>query len=244
VVALAGWAIARQEKSLITHVAARLPGSESVVVVPVTSAVMISPFLENKSEIEARQCIFNSAPVIIQDYLKIPGTDLKFWRELFFTLKTLGPLRLSEVVTQTIPVLPDYNAAKHAASNWLGVRYEDMQDIHTTMACGWKLWDVKLPVTITNTMKEHLAPWLEADVDALDNAKNYIFVEGYNRRSFYAFGKTGTADWVNRLANVSWIKNKNGEWTIPKMVAKLEASQFISQRLLSVLIKQGVTFGD
>jgi len=212
------------------------------VVVPVTSAVLSAPYLNHVSEVEVRKSLFHSVPVIVEKYLDIPGTDAKFWRELFTSLKVLGPVRLLEVVTQTIPVLPDYNKSKHSACDWLGLLYEEMENVHTTMAHGWKCSNVVFPIILSNTMQEHIAYWLEGGVDALESAKNYIFVEGYNRRSFYAHGRAGTAAWVKALNSIEWIKNNNGSWCIPNTVTVEEASKFISNHLLSVLIKQGVCF--
>jgi len=131
---------------------------------------------------------------------------------------------------------------KKKVAEWLGIPYERMQDTHTTMKDKWKLWDVQFNVTLEDDMKEHIASWLLSGLEALGNAKNCIFVEGYNRRSFFAFGPSGTASWVKSLRRIPWIKTA-GQWMTPSEIAPEEANELLPKSLVEVLQKQGFIFG-
>jgi len=239
IIKFAGWLLSRGDPSLITHVVAILNSNYEVT--PASSAVINYPYITDKSEIEARKAIFQGYPVITGDYVNIPNTTPSSWNELFISLNSLGPITLTEKVVETISVLPDYNTAKHTACNYLGINYDELKDTHTTIAAGWKIWDTLFPVQLNQSNKEYIRIWLQSNMEILASAKNCIYLEGYNRRSFYAYGKPGSANWVKQLSELDWIEY-DGQWFYPEGISKKNASQTITDKLSNILEKQGLTF--
>eukprot|EP01125_Pyxidicula_operculata_P022233 TRINITY_DN897_c1_g1_i1.p1 TRINITY_DN897_c1_g1~~TRINITY_DN897_c1_g1_i1.p1 ORF type:complete len:932 (-),score=222.21 TRINITY_DN897_c1_g1_i1:45-2840(-) len=242
VIRFTGWALLnRNSKTLITHLVAEQKNNSKRVIIPVNDAVMGSPYLEDSQSL-ATLSIFSSTPVIVDDYAKLDDKLSKsLLRDIFMELNCLGPLRLDEVVTEVIPVLPDYNQAKRGIATRLGKTLDEMEETHTTIASKWKMWDIKFPTELKQEAREYIASWLQTNIQILSNAKNCIYVEGYNRRSFYSYGTRGSAHWIKSLNNINWIHH-SGEWKKPSDVTQSEASSVLSPLLVDVLFRQGIGF--
>lgn len=91
-------------------------------------------------------------------------------------------------------------------------------------------------------MTEFISTWVLNGLQVLKNAKHQLFIEGYNRRSFYAQGRPASANWTKQLQNLAWIKNGAGEWCSPAQIKKEEAEKFLSRECVTLLSSKGIKF--
>jgi len=165
----------------------------------------------------------------------------------------------------------------------LGIVEGDMKEVNTTMKDGWKLWDVAFHSPLPDQVCSlclldgvirswltwffqaalYVGPWLELGVSAVEEAHGARYVEGYNRRSFYAYGRLGEASWLRDLQRLQWIKtqyavcpslvsssifsvasfeNIRASWKTPEEVSAEEALGTLSVRLVNALKSKGLRF--
>lgn len=115
---------------------------------------------------------------------------------LLLTCCTLTPLNVTSrplihtPIAHTI-VLSSNCSSFHQIAEKLGISEEAMKDVNTTMREAWKLWDVSFQTSLTEEAAPYLRHWLDAGVAQIEEAQGAKYVEGYNRRSFFAYGRAG-----------------------------------------------------
>eukprot|EP01127_Copromyxa_protea_P019941 TRINITY_DN6572_c0_g1_i1.p1 TRINITY_DN6572_c0_g1~~TRINITY_DN6572_c0_g1_i1.p1 ORF type:complete len:902 (-),score=146.09 TRINITY_DN6572_c0_g1_i1:1-2628(-) len=243
-----GWLVFKNSPTFISHVIARDENGERSLV-PASSARLSSPYISDKYYAKVVDTIYGESPKIVPDYIEMEIGDFKkpderalFWRDIFEALSPLGDVKLEEFVSQELGVAQDYKAAKHKVAEILSLMPSDLTETHTTIQFGWKIKDTKLSASLTIQKAREIGAWLRHGLDNLRTVKPHIYAEGYNRRSFYAYGPTGSASWVKTLASLPWIQDPSGEWRTPATITKEDAGLFLGGKVVQLLGEKGLVF--
>eukprot|EP01126_Amoeba_proteus_P053456 TRINITY_DN6513_c2_g1_i1.p1 TRINITY_DN6513_c2_g1~~TRINITY_DN6513_c2_g1_i1.p1 ORF type:complete len:160 (-),score=40.29 TRINITY_DN6513_c2_g1_i1:492-971(-) len=115
----------------------------------IKSALLSTPYVDKEKE-EILWALYPTSNLITSHYLDldISGLDAThnrqlFWQQAFSKYCVTGQVNISQTLLQKFGVLPDYNQAKVKVANILGISVKDMNDVHTTIEHGWKIWDVR-----------------------------------------------------------------------------------------------------
>lgn len=88
-------------------------------------------------------------------------------------------------------------------------------------------------------MNQSILVWLSSCLENLQNAKSYLYVEGYDRRPFISCGRNGSAKWIKDLSTLNWIKIGEN-WFSPSNLTKDTLQQYIPLNLYTILIEKGL----
>jgi len=101
---------------------------------------------------KSREGVFLNAPVIDERYAKLlPGKLSKEnWCQLFEERKALGAVVMQEILLEKLGVSPSYTEVKKAIAVKIGVPFESLANVDTTMRNGWKIFDTAFELQYAN----------------------------------------------------------------------------------------------